>query len=260
MSNYKINEIDAERFYQIPKSLFCNEHYKGLLPTAKLVYVFLKDRMELSRKNHWVADNDEVYLLFTRKAVAELLEISLPTVTKCFKQLNDYKLIEEKKQGLGRPNIIFICHAVNADIKHAPQKEKFFASGNKETLHTDTKKIGTNDTDISNTNLNDTDYKVKEKGLHFEKMTICRCDNQSEVNEVRNYFDFRYEEAYGKKYHKHNFEQNQKIDTALSGYLHEWDIATLKEMIDRYLEVDFDHNLMHFITPGIIQNRMYEIT
>ena len=66
MGRFKITDIDNESFYQIPKSLFTNENYKGLGLDAKVIYSFLKDRMELSRKNNWKDENGDIYLLFTQ--------------------------------------------------------------------------------------------------------------------------------------------------------------------------------------------------
>ena len=48
------------------------------------------------------------YLIFTRKEVEKLLNLSDKTVTKAFKQLKDCKLIYEKKQGSNKPNLIYV--------------------------------------------------------------------------------------------------------------------------------------------------------
>ena len=58
---------------------------------------------------------------------------------------------------------------------------------------------------------------------------------------------------------RHKAEQNKLIDKALAELLNEYDLITIKKFIDNYFKYEFDHNLIHFIEPGIIENRMYEV-
>ena len=106
---YKINETFSHKYYQIPQELFINPLYKNKLNSdSKLLYGFLLDRLSLSLKNNWCAENGNVYLIFTRKEVQEKLCLSDKTVTKAFKQLTDCKLIYEKRQGANKPNLIYV--------------------------------------------------------------------------------------------------------------------------------------------------------
>ena len=102
---YKQNEILENNYYQIPQELFVNQLYREKLNSdSKILYAFLLDRLSLSQKNHWIDEENKVYLIFTREEVQEKLCLSDKTVTKAFKQLAEVKLIEEKRQGLGKPN------------------------------------------------------------------------------------------------------------------------------------------------------------
>jgi hypothetical protein len=142
----------------IPKSLFGNDKYKGLSLDAKVVYAFLRDRMELSKKNNWVDENGDVYLLFSRFELAEMIDCSEPHITKCMKQLAEYGLIEEKRQGLGKPNIIYICHVVqNFENQKKLQNQKLFSSGTKQFLAQELNNVKPNDTYINETNNNETE-------------------------------------------------------------------------------------------------------
>jgi len=49
-------------------------------------------------------------LIFSRKAIEEMLCLSNKPVVSAFKELNAYGLIEEIKRGLNKPNIIYVCH------------------------------------------------------------------------------------------------------------------------------------------------------
>ena len=106
---YKNNEILENSYYQIPQELFINKLYKEKLNSdSKILYAFLLDRLSLSQKNHWFDELNRVYLIFTRGEVQEKLCLSEKTVTKAFKQLTDTNLIAEKRQGLGKPNLIYV--------------------------------------------------------------------------------------------------------------------------------------------------------
>ena len=118
MRFFKANEIDDQIFYQVPKSLFNNPRYqenkdlkrKALSLEGKMVYSILRDRMNLSLKNGWINENDEVFLKFKRSDLMQLLECGWEKITKVMKELNDYELIYEKKLGRGMTNEIYICH------------------------------------------------------------------------------------------------------------------------------------------------------
>lgn len=260
MARYKDYEVDDTRFYQIPKSLFGNPTYKGLLPEAKLIYAFLKDRMNLSRKNGWINEENDIYLLFTREHIAELLEMSLPSITKCFKQLKEYKLIEETRQGLGKPNLIFICHVeLN---KETSQKQKSFASGNKEILYQDTKEICTNDTDVI-----DTDFNKTESDRHFSGKNVCTLSNEGKT-----LFDFyqTYYEAYTGEEHKPLSDKTKNRINELTRMLSifdeekedslEVDESYLLEMVKKYFSNNYNcnRNINHFLNEKILRNLYYQ--
>ena len=106
----KKSEVYDNRFYRMPKALFVLEKYKKLSLAAKVLYGILDDRRELSLKNEWIDKDNNIYLIFSRKAIEELLCLSNKPVISAFKELNTYGLIEEVKQGLNKPNIIYVCH------------------------------------------------------------------------------------------------------------------------------------------------------
>lgn len=114
---YKNNEILENSYYQIPQELFINKLYKEKLNSdSKILYAFLLDRLSLSQKNHWFDELNRVYLIFTRGEVQEKLCLSEKTVTKAFKQLTDTNLIVEKRQGLGKPNLIYVGKIQHEEI------------------------------------------------------------------------------------------------------------------------------------------------
>ena len=140
---YTLDEENSHRFYQMPKELFLNDKYKHLNSDAKVLYSILLDRKELSRKNRWVDENRQVYLIYTRENLAEMMGISRPTVTKAFKQLVQANLIIEERMGLNKPNRIYICRL-----------EYSSTNGRKESLHQEVTDVSSSDTEYSETEKN----------------------------------------------------------------------------------------------------------
>ena len=167
MGRFKITDIDNERFYQIPKSLFLNENYKGLGLDAKVIYSFLKDRMELSRKNNWCDKNGDIYLLFTQDEISRLLDVSLPTISRAMKSLKCYNLIDVVRQGLGKPNKIYI--------------NKICTTRQIKTLNSDVSRLITDENqDFHSRYANDTDNNDTEN--NDTKIYIEMCKNNNKIN------------------------------------------------------------------------------
>ena len=93
---YKAHECFEHLYYQIPMELFFNKNYRDKLNSErKILYGFLLNRLTLSAKNNWIDEIGNVFLIFTRKEVQTILNLSDKTATKAFKQLNECKLIHE---------------------------------------------------------------------------------------------------------------------------------------------------------------------
>lgn len=116
---YKSNETLEHKYYQIPQELFVNEKYKNKLNSdSKILYAFLLDRLSLSPKNHWIDEDNNVYLIFTGEEVQEKLNLSDKTVTKSFKILMEVNLVQEKRQGLEKTNLIYVGKINHSDSEN----------------------------------------------------------------------------------------------------------------------------------------------
>ena len=83
---YKANECFEHLYYQIPMELFFNKNYKDKLNSdSKILYGFLLNRLTLSIKNNWLDEEGNVFLIFTRKEVQELLVLSDKPSNSSFK-------------------------------------------------------------------------------------------------------------------------------------------------------------------------------
>ncbi len=156
---YKNNEILENSYYQIPQELFVNSLYKEKLNSdSKILYAFLLDRLSLSQKNHWFDEYGRVYLIFTREEVQNKLCLSEKTVTKAFKQLLEVNLIAEKRQGLGKPNLIYVGKINHSDSENLRfLNRKNYDSGIGESTALDSENLRGINTNNINTNIINTD-------------------------------------------------------------------------------------------------------
>ena len=96
-------------FYRIPKALFTEPNFRELSTDAKVLYGILLDRMSLSLKNQWLDAQNKVYILFTVEEIMDALNCANQKATRLMVELEKQAgLIERKRQGLGRPNLIYV--------------------------------------------------------------------------------------------------------------------------------------------------------
>ena len=117
-------EADQYSFYRVPKVLFTAECFKSLSCEAKVLYGLMLDRMSLSIKNRWFDEENRVYIIFTVEEIMDLLGCGRQKAIKNIAELDTEKgigLIEKKRLGLGKPNVIYVK---NFMIKDCPEPEK----------------------------------------------------------------------------------------------------------------------------------------
>lgn len=96
-------------FYRIPKALFTEPNFRELSTDAKVLYGILLDRMSLSLKNQWLDAQNKVYIIFTVEEIMDALNCANQKATHLMVELEKQAgLIERKRQGLGRPNLIYV--------------------------------------------------------------------------------------------------------------------------------------------------------
>ena len=110
----------SERFYRIPKIFVESPLYKPMSTDAKFTYAILKDRFELSLRNNWIDKNGDVYLIYTITELQEILGYGNKKVIKLKKELQEYGLLEEVRQGLNKPNLLYLG---NIDYQAPPTEE-----------------------------------------------------------------------------------------------------------------------------------------
>ena len=115
---FKGMEAEQYSFYRVPKVLFTESCFQSLSCEAKILYGLMLDRMGLSVKNRWLDDLGRVYIIFRVEEVMELLGCGRQKAVKSIAELDREKgigLIEKRRIGLGRPNVIYVKHILFAE-------------------------------------------------------------------------------------------------------------------------------------------------
>ena len=164
---------NGERFFRVPKLLFESELYKKMSAESKLLYAILKDRFELSVKNNWIDADGNIYFIFTVEEIGEMLGYGKDKVIKLKKELKKYDLHEEVRQGLNKPNLIYLgslkveneakplipAEVGNSDFQNSENQ-------NSRTLENRSQDFGIsepNDTDYSEPEFSDPDFSLEEE-------------------------------------------------------------------------------------------------
>ena len=168
----------SERFYRIPKIFVESPLYKPMSTDAKFTYAILKDRFELSLRNNWIDKNGDVYLIYTITELQEILGYGNKKVIKLKKELQEYGLLEEVRQGLNKPNLLYLGNIDyqappteenhSQPLKTAEMSKRHFQKnqGNVKITSQEMSKEHTNDTESNETELsNDTNRYEGELSL-----------------------------------------------------------------------------------------------
>lgn len=203
---YYGNESEQFSFFRIPKVLFTDERFKSISAEAKVLYGMLLDRMGLSRVNGWLDKENRVYIIFTIDEIQENLNCSKQKAVNMMAELDDKNgigLIEKKRQGLGKPNILFVKNFIYKTAESTENTGEFKKSRNhtsvslksriQEVKKQDFKEyenqtsVGMNNglqevsnLERNNTNLNNTEFS------HIQSYPISE-DGQDGINQIKKY-------------------------------------------------------------------------
>ena len=169
-------------FYRVPKVLFTREQFKQLSAEAKILYGIMLDKLDLSVKNKWVDEKGRVYIIYTIEQIMADMNCADQKATKLLDELEKKcGLIERKRQGLGKPNLIFLKNfitGVEGSMMARIQNRENHDSGAVNITTADYPKsrgINTNHNNTENSDINPIQSGFDEDGI-------------SERNEYERYF------------------------------------------------------------------------
>ena len=165
--NQNIYRKAEKKFLMLPALLIYGELYRGLDSGAKIAWTILNDRANLSKKNGWYDEEGNVYFVYTNQELMNLVNVSEPTIVKIKKELISYGLLEQKRMGRGKANLLYIYEPVasKSDAQNLIEIEdvgntlefqnlKNLSSRTENNLVQELKKIKPNNTKNNNINFN----------------------------------------------------------------------------------------------------------
>ena len=144
----KISEVKNNAFYQMPQWLY-EPPYNVLSDKAKQIYMFLFDRRTLSIQNKWFDDKGDVFVYFTNEQLMEKLNCSNKPIVQAKKELHDIGLLREVRQGVNKPNRLYISGSVESTRQEVSKVHK----GSVESTRQEVSKVHTIKTDNIKTNI-----------------------------------------------------------------------------------------------------------
>ena len=172
-------------FYRIPKILFSQDKFWNVSTDAKLLYGILLDRMNLSARNGWLDEAGRVYIIFTIVEIKESLGCAEKKAVKLLDELEKKaELIERKRQGLGKPNLIYVKNFISGSVERQFLNCQNDNSATFQNTIQDLSKAQGNNTDIKNTDLSDTNS-IFPSG---------NCGKENGNKEYQQYYQYFYEQ------------------------------------------------------------------
>lgn len=181
MNDY-IYGMEAEQFsfLRVPKVLLQHEAYKGISAEAKLLYSIFLDRVGISLRNGWLDEKRRVFIIFTIDEIQEQMNCGNKKAVQLLGELESKAgLIERKRQGLGKPNLIYVksfIHTIDENGERHFLKCQNDISGDVKRTIQEVSKGHTSNTDNNKTEKNKT-----ENSFFPETM-------ESEYEECRSFF------------------------------------------------------------------------
>ncbi|MDI6651171.1 replication initiator protein A [Leuconostoc suionicum] len=172
MERTKLNQVvTSERFIMFSKALIEDDYYKKMKPESKLAYSLLRNRFNLSISNEWIDSKGDVYLYYPNEKLAKDLNVGKDKVIRIKKELHEFGLLEEERQGFNKPNRIYVG---NLEVRKATEnsldisdtkvvakcdfrKPQNTNTGSRKTRLQEVANYDTSNTELSNTELSNTE-------------------------------------------------------------------------------------------------------
>lgn len=142
-------------FYRTPKILFTDPKFKTMTPLAKMLYGLLLDRVSLSARNKWIDERRRVFIYATNLSIRKALNLSDKTATKLLCELEQFGLIERKRQGQGKPTRIYVMNFIESENLRFLNRINS-DSGIGKITNPGSEKLRCNNTELNKHKINDT--------------------------------------------------------------------------------------------------------
>lgn len=228
-------------FFRIPKVLITDSRFKVMSTDSKLLYGLMLDRMGLSNRNGWVDEHNRVYIIYTMEEIIEDMGCARQKAAKLLDELdNIVGLIERKRQGLGKPNIIYVKNFIySEEIRFENQNSESMNTINQEVPKSNSRKYDNqtsrsmnvesqevpksngNNTNTNNTDYNNTDFNKTILSYPISEQT----EQESDTSDVMGWIRER-------QTYETLIKENIEYDIMVERYRKEWLDEIVSLMVD----------------------------
>lgn len=113
-------ETQQFQFIPVPMALLTDPKYAGLSSDAKLLYALLLSRMNLSRKNQWIDEENRVFIYYSIEDIAADLHCGRNKAIKALQELDTEKgigLVEKNRRGQGKGSVLYVLDFFEGEEK-----------------------------------------------------------------------------------------------------------------------------------------------
>lgn len=111
-------------YTQLPDELFTIDLFATLSLHAKVLYSFMLRRVSISKGNNWIDDTGDVFIYYRVDEIMEKFNCSNKTAAKIISELEEIGLIEKRRQGQGKPDIIYVNKFSSIEIEEEQEQEQ----------------------------------------------------------------------------------------------------------------------------------------
>ena len=121
---YSGESSEQFRFLRVPWVFFEDPDYAKLGSDERLLYGLLHSQVDYSRRNGWIDSEGRTYVLRSIESIQKFLhDCSEDKARNTLKNLIDFGLIEKKRRGQGKGDLIYVKDFVTKDKKKSDSKK-----------------------------------------------------------------------------------------------------------------------------------------
>ena len=193
----------TQAFAKLPKVFFDEKapqypQYKHLTAQHILAYTLMRDRLQLSITKQMKDENGTPFIYYDLENIASAVRCRAKKAGKLVDELDKAGLIHKVRQGLGKPNLIYVYDVLQA----SPSNRQFQTSpadspdpSNGQSNKTDKNNTEISKTDNSNTDSNDTEISKTDNSNYSVNGNERALDGGFMTPDARKYFLARNEES-----------------------------------------------------------------
>ena len=229
------HEAEQYVFFRIPKALISDKRFKNMSTDAKLLYGLMLDRMGLSLKNKWLDEENRVYIIYTVEDIIIDLGCARQKVSKLLEELDlAFGLIERKRQGLGKPNIIYVKNFSVTNTDKSGENQEVWKSNSlkyenqtSRSMNTEIQEVPksySNNTNNNYTDNNENDYNKTIPSYPIVEERKISCSSTSPIDAI-GWIEER-------KAYKKIIRENIEYDILIHKFQKEWLDEIVNLMVD----------------------------